>query len=235
MNAPKTARQRARAELTKEITDAARLRLAAEGAAALSLRAVARDLGMVSSAVYRYFASRDELLTALLLDAYNAVGEQAEHADATARNDSASPVQRWTAVWHGVRAWALAHQHEFALLYGTPVPGYAAPADTTVAAARMPLTLMSIVNDTAKSGELAQSGGPSAAAGLVADTVRDTAHPDVTAETLNRVLMAWSQLIGTIGFELFGHFNGVVTDNDAYFTHVAHRCALDVGLPGSAD
>ena len=75
MNASHTARQRARAELTREIKEAARRQLAAVGAQQLSLRAVARELGMVSSAVYRYFPSRDDLLTALIIDAYDSIGE----------------------------------------------------------------------------------------------------------------------------------------------------------------
>src|SRR6476620_9457729 len=73
-----TARERVRAELTAEITDAARRQLAEVGAAALSLRAVARDVGMASSAVYRYFPSRDELLTALIVEAYDELGDAVE-------------------------------------------------------------------------------------------------------------------------------------------------------------
>ncbi len=82
MNASRTARERVRAELTREITDVARGQLATEGAGGLSLRAVAREMGMVSSAIYRYFPSRDDLLTALIVDGYNAIGEVAEQADA---------------------------------------------------------------------------------------------------------------------------------------------------------
>ena len=82
MNASRTARERVRAELTREITDVARGQLATEGAGGLSLRAVAREMGMVSSAIYRYFPSRDDLLTALIIDGYNAVGGAAEQADA---------------------------------------------------------------------------------------------------------------------------------------------------------
>src|SRR5215211_5359016 len=77
-----TARERIRAELTAEIADAARRQLAEVGAAAVSLRAVARELGMASSAVYRYFPSRDELLTRLIIDGYDALGAAAESADA---------------------------------------------------------------------------------------------------------------------------------------------------------
>src|SRR5439155_5850512 len=104
-------RARVRAELTGEIKAVARRHLAADGAN-LSVRAVARDMGMVSSALYRYFPSRDELLTALILDAYNAMGEAAEAADAgvTHRTDL---LGRWLAVAHAVRAWALAQPHEY--------------------------------------------------------------------------------------------------------------------------
>ena len=76
------ARARARMEVTAAIKDEARRQLAAEGAAKLSLRAVARELGMVSSALYRYFPSRDDLLTALIIDAYDSLGESAEAAHA---------------------------------------------------------------------------------------------------------------------------------------------------------
>ncbi len=78
---PRTARERARAEITSEILEAGRRHLATDGAAALSLRAIARELGMASSAVYRYVASRDDLLTRLIIDAYNSLGAAAEAAD----------------------------------------------------------------------------------------------------------------------------------------------------------
>src|SRR6266513_6295606 len=101
MNAGRTARERVRAELIREITEIARRQLATEGAAGLSLRAVAREMGMVSSAVYRYFPSRDDLLTALIIDGYNALGAAAEKADgASSRGDHAG---RWLAACRAVR------------------------------------------------------------------------------------------------------------------------------------
>ncbi len=82
MSTARGARARARIEVTAAIKEEARRQLAAEGAAKLSLRAVARELGMVSSALYRYFPSRDDLLTALIIDAYDSLGESAEAAHA---------------------------------------------------------------------------------------------------------------------------------------------------------
>jgi AcrR family transcriptional regulator len=141
MRAIRTARERARAELTREIKDEARRQLAGVGADGLSLRAVARELGMVSSALYRYFPSRDDLLTALIVDAYEALATAAESAD----RPGEEPRRRLRAVCTAVRAWARANPHEYALIYGSPVPGYSAPRITVESAARIPLALLQIV------------------------------------------------------------------------------------------
>src|SRR5215212_79785 len=150
-----SARERVRAELTTEITDAARRQLAEVGAAALSLRAVAREVGMVSSAVYRYFPSRDDLLTRLIIDGYDDLGTAAETAD----DPAAAPRERWLSVCRAVRRWALAHPYEYALLYGSPVPGYQAPKDTVPAASRVGIVLGRILGDAARSGALPEGSG----------------------------------------------------------------------------
>src|SRR5947207_8312882 len=152
MNASRTARERVRAELTREITETARRHLATEGAAGLSLRAVARELGMVSSAVYRYFPSRDDLLTALIIDGYNAIGAAAEHADAACRRGDHRG--RWLSACRSVRDWALAHPHEYSLVYGSPVPGYRAPEQTIGPASRVAAVFGTIIIDAQASGVL---------------------------------------------------------------------------------
>ena len=145
---PRTARERARREITAEITAAARAQLVQSGAPGLSLRAVARELGMASSAIYRYFPSRDALLTALLVEGYDDLGGTVEQAEgAVPRSDL---VGRWTTAGRAVRSWALAHPHEYALLYGSPVPGYAAPADTIDPASRVPRVLLGVLADRRK-------------------------------------------------------------------------------------
>lgn len=152
MTASQTARQLARAELTRAIKEAATRQLAETGAAALSLRAVARDLGLASSALYRYFPSRDALLTVLIVDAFNAVGAAAESGAAAAA--PADPGARWLAACRAVRQWALAHPHEFALVYGSPVPGYRAPIDTIDPATRVTRLMAGLVVEAHASGLL---------------------------------------------------------------------------------
>lgn len=153
MSAVRGARERARVEVTAAIKDEARRQLADQGAAKLSLRAVARELGMVSSGLYRYFPSRDDLLTALIIDAYDAIGEAAEAALAPAGR--ATDHDRWVMVCAAVRRWALAHPHEYALIYGSPVPGYAAPQATVGPASRVALVLISVTLDANRTGGLA--------------------------------------------------------------------------------
>jgi AcrR family transcriptional regulator len=223
-----SARERVRAELTAEITDAARRQLAEVGAAALSLRAVAREVGMVSSAVYRYFPSRDDLLTRLIIDGYDDLGAAAEAAD----DPSAPPAQRWLEVCRAVRAWALAHPHEYALLYGSPVPGYQAPKDTVPAASRVGIVLGRILGEAARAGLLPDASGERDH-GLVSDetaAVLGGDHPAIDETVRVRALMAWSALFGTISFELFGHFVGSVEDGDRYFDRAMTDLAGLIGF-----
>ncbi|ALO92175.1 Putative TetR-family transcriptional regulator [Streptomyces hygroscopicus subsp. limoneus] len=227
MTTAQGARARARQEVTAAIKGAARRQLAAEGAAKLSLRAVARELGMVSSALYRYFPSRDDLLTALIIDAYDSVGEAAERArDAAA---DVPPPARWIAVCAAVRDWALGHPHEYALIYGSPVPGYSAPETTVPAAARVGMVFIGIVRDAHEGPGLSELSLP---AGLRPEGARMAADfaADVPPEAAVALVAAWAQLFGLIGFELFGQFNRVVEDRETFFRHAAGRLAQGVGL-----
>jgi len=214
--------------VTSEITDAARRQLAEVGAAALSLRAVARELGMASSAVYRYFPSRDDLLTRLIIDGYDDLGAAAEAADPP----DAAPAERWLAVCRAVRTWARAHPHEYALLYGSPVPGYAAPEDTVAAASRVGIVLGQILGEAARAGALAVGSGERDP-GLVSDdavAVLGGDHPAIDETVRVRALLAWSALFGTVSFELFGHFVGSVEDGDRYFDRVMTDLAGLIGF-----
>jgi len=227
-SASRTARSRAREELTREIKLAAQRQLAEVGSAGLSLRAVARDLGLASSAVYRYFPSRDELLTALIIDAFDAVGAEAETADANcARDDIAG---RWLAAAKAVRGWALAHRHEYALIYGTPVPGYHAPLDTLGPSQRVTGVFLAILRHAAASGDREGATHDRLAE---RQPLFEPFAPDIEDADLARGLMAWILLFGSISFELFGHLHNVVVDNDAFFELEMRRIAEYVGLPAA--
>src|SRR4051794_1206375 len=138
---PPTSRAENRVEQTRAILGRARAQLAEVGPAALSVRQIARDVGLVSSAVYRYFPSRDELLTALIVEAYDELGDAVEQADAGVRR-RADLARRFRAVADAIHDWARANPHEYALLYGSPVPGYVAPDATVSPAVRVSGTFL---------------------------------------------------------------------------------------------
>jgi AcrR family transcriptional regulator len=226
-SASRTARERARAELTREIKEEARRQLASQGASGLSLRAVARELGMVSSALYRYFGSRDELLTALIIDAYDALGAAAEQA--SSGQPAADIRGRWRATCGAIRDWALASPHEYALIYGSPVPGYQAPQATVVSAIRVVRVMGDILTDANPAAghpeeplrpELAQQ------VAIIAEAIA----PGIDDRVLARALIAWTQLFGMISFELFGQFVGSLEPADEFFGYTVERMADYIGL-----
>lgn len=222
-------RAQARLETIDQIKLIAREHLAVDGPN-LSLRAVARDLGVVSSAVYRYFGSRDELLTALIVDAYVSLAEAIEAAEgAVPRRDLPG---RWNAIGRAAREWALENQHEFALLYGSPVPGYEAPEDTVEPANRPTVLVFEILRDGLGRGALdVPSDRLPKAVRADLDGVRAaTGFDDVPASLVGRAMSMWALLFGTIGFEIFGRLTGAVTDADAWFEHQLRVMTRYLGL-----
>ena len=212
-----TARQRARQAVLADIDAEARRQLARDGAAGLSLRSVARQLGMVSSGIYRYVASRDDLLTRLIIQAYDDLGAAVEKA---LRSAGDSPRARWAVAGSAVRTWALRHPHEYALVYGSPVPGYVAPPDTIGPAVRVYLALADPLRRSA--GDPTPTG-PLADLGLAVD-----------GEVVDRILGAWMQVFGMVSFELFGHTKGVVEDHEAFFAGRLDALADVLGLTEGA-
>jgi AcrR family transcriptional regulator len=213
--APRTARAVARAELTRAILDRASAQLGEVGPAALSVRQVARELEMASSAVYRYFPSRDELLTALLVRAFDAMGEAVEQGAAAADPD-----------------WARAHPHEYALAYGSPVPGYVAPTDTVAAATRVPAALLAVMRDAQLAGRpLGATGRPVGEAERAAVApISAFTDPPLEPERTVRAVAVWATLFGHVSLELFGHTQNAVLDHDVHFAALVDQLADDVGV-----
>lgn len=220
-------RERARTELTAQIKRTARKHLAREGASGLSLRAVARDLDMVSSAVYRYFPSRDDLLTALIIDAYDAFGAAAERAEAAV--DRHDLLGRWRAAGRAAYKWSGSHAAEYALIFGSPVPGYEAPEDTIGPATRFTSVLLGILVDAHCAGLRPPTGVDLDEAALAdVNGLRSRIAVDIEADWLAAGIRAWTALIGTMSFIRFGHLHNVIDDNDAFFEDVLERLGRSV-------
>lgn len=207
MSTTRGVRAENRERLESEIVRLGRAQLAQVGPAALSLRAVARELGMASSAVYRYVPSRDALLTRLIVESYDSLGQAVEEAEAVVdRSDLAG---RWHAVGTTLRRWALAHPHDWALLYGTPVPGYDAPAEQTgPAGTRVTSLLIGLLVDIAGSGRAAtpHRAEPADEAEQLARTVLGQLGLDeqqLPPALVLAGLAAWTLLVGAVSSEVF--------------------------------
>src|ERR1041384_686078 len=189
-----TPRQRAREQAMIDIKRIAREQLASQGGAALSLRAIARELGIVSSAMYRYVPSRDELLTMLIEDAYNSVGDAAVAADATC--ERADQTGRWKAIGTAIRDWAVASPSEYALIYGSPVPGYAAPPERTVEPGiRVTMLLIGLLTSAEPADHGPNPRVPASVRAYVGG-IRGWLGVQVDDDLLARAILAWTAMFG---------------------------------------
>lgn len=210
-------RQDSREQLEEKIVDLGRRQLVDQGAAGLSLRAIARDLGMVSSAVYRYVSSRDELLTLLLVDAY------ADLADTVDRARD-SQAELWSddviAIAHAVRRWAVAHPARWALLYGSPVPGYHAPAERTVAVGtRVVGAFLDAVAAGIATGDIRLTNGvASQPMSSDFDRIREEFGFPGDDQVVAKCFLMWAGVVGAISLEVFGQYGAdTLTDPEAVF------------------
>jgi AcrR family transcriptional regulator len=231
-------RARNREAIEQEILETGRRHLAEHGAAALSLRAIARDMGMVPSALYRYVRNRDDLLTLLIVSAYTSLAEAVEAAhDAVDPDDLHA---RWAAVGTALRDWALAHPHEYSLVYGSPVPDYEAPAaSTNEPGTRVQALLVRLLADATRTGRASSAASAitaqapqlatRAAGALLEDPFFEGAR--LTPESLMAGLTAWTLLLGAVSSEVFHQLGDTITDPDAYFRYLLELAGALVLAP----
>lgn len=226
------ARAARREDVTTRILEIGRRHLTEYGAAALSLRGVTRDLGMVSSAVYRYVANRDELLTLLVVDAYTELADEVDEA-VLAASRSGWEV-RLLAAATAVRSWAQREPARYALLYGSPVPGYEAPERTTEPGTRVVRLLVDLVEEGVRRGDIVDGPrGVPVPRVVRADLtgLRDALGVTMDAAVAGRAVALWATLVGWVSLEVFGQFGSdPFTDPDRLFEHQI-RLAL-AGLKG---
>ncbi len=210
-------RQDSRDRIEGQIIELGRRHLVTEGAAGLSLRAIARDLGMVSSAVYRYVASRDELLTLLLVDAYS---ELADAVDEARRQAGGSWRDQLAAIAHAAREWAVERPASWALLYGSPVPGYHAPTERTVGPGTR---VVAALFDAAAAGIAAGDISPTRVAvpqplSSDFDRLRQEFQFSGDDAAVAKCFLLWAGLVGAISLEVFGQYGiDTLTEPGAVF------------------
>ncbi|MEU3511116.1 TetR/AcrR family transcriptional regulator [Streptomyces longwoodensis] len=201
-----TPRERYRTQLRAEIKEHAWEQIAAAGAPGLSLNAIAKRMGMSGPALYRYFSSRDELITELIRDAYRGLADTVRAAAAEGAD--------LAGLGRTLRAWALADPQRYFLIYGTPIPGYHAPDDATGTASLVMECLLdaarSLGDDTPDDGSDTQDDDP-VRAHLAAHREWAAGHP-ADAAALHRALLFWTRLHGILSLELAGHFTGMGLD-----------------------
>ncbi|MFD8109534.1 TetR/AcrR family transcriptional regulator [Streptomyces microflavus] len=213
-----TPRERYRAQVRTEIKEHAWQQIATAGASALSLNAIAKQMGVSGPALYRYFAGRDELITELIRDAYRSLADTLGAAAAEGADLSG--------LAHVLRGWALADPHRYFLLYGTPVPGYHAPDDTTAISSEIMATLLTACAALTQGPQGAQDA-PEApfAAHLEKHRAWAGDHPAPPA-ALHLAMSFWTRMHGVLSLELAGHFTGMGFDPDLLFA-----AELDALLP----
>lgn len=220
-------RQESREQIEAKIVELGRRQLVDQGAAGLSLRAVARDLGMVSSAVYRYVASREELLTLLLIDAYSDLANTVDQARDSVAYAWSEDVN---AIACAARRWAVAHPAQWALLYGSPVPGYHAPPERTVAAGtRVVGTIFDAVGAGIATGDIMLTN-ESVSQPMSSDFERIRQEFGFPGDdhVIAKCFLLWAGIVGAISLEVFGQYGAdTLTDPEAVFDN---QMRLLVGL-----
>ncbi|MGI5504618.1 TetR/AcrR family transcriptional regulator [Lentzea sp. CA-135723] len=226
-----TTRQSAREQMMRDIVRVGREHLTTVGPADLSLRAVARDLGVVPSALYRYVRDRDALITLLIVDAYDDLADEVDAALEAA--SSRSYRERLEAAVLAAHAWAVRERSRFTLLYGLPVPGYAAPGDQTVEpGTRVALAMGKLAEEAWRAGALKPvevALGKTVRADM--ERLRRVYDMQMPAENVSRVYGLWSAVIGAILFDVFGHYAAdTLTDPQEFLRAHVDGLAGTVGL-----
>jgi AcrR family transcriptional regulator len=228
-------RERQRDATSEEIKAVARRQMAERGTAALSLRAIAREMGLTAPALYRYYRDRDALITALVVDAFNSLAEAGEAADDAApdRDDYAA---RYLEACLAYRTWALAHPTDFMLIFGNPIPDYEAPEDQTKAAAlRSYAPFMRIMAEACAAG----AWHPPATWGEVPASLQAVMaeHPhfgppvdQMPPLALSLVLTSWAWGQGLVTLELYGHLQPIIGDPSDFYRFEAEALVRHMGL-----
>ena len=209
---PAPMRERYRAHVRHEVKQAALRQLAEAGPAAVSVSAIGKQLGVSGPALYRYFASRDELLTELAIDAYHDLADALSAA--ASRAPGPDPRARLEGLARAYRSWALAEPHRYRLLFGPPLPGYDAHAQRLVDASWKAMNLL--LGVLGEFGDRAAAPAPQPLASQLAAWAQPY-DPGTSPGTALRAVLIWSRLHGIVSLEIAGNFASMGIDPGQLF------------------
>jgi AcrR family transcriptional regulator len=233
---PKREQARERGEMIVQIKTTARQQMAQYGTAGLSLRGIARELGITAPAIYNYFPRLDDLITALIVDAFTALAEAMEAAEAEVTTEH--PYDKITALCLAYRGWAVAHPVDFQLIYGNPIPGYHAPEELTIPLARRPfMGLFRSFLRAYEAGELTippeyRIVPPAMAEGVA--SWRRLSGIEMPDALLGLLMSGWSRVHGMVMLELFHHIQPLVGDGETFYRYEIDAFAERLGLKREA-
>jgi AcrR family transcriptional regulator len=230
---PRPRNLQAREETAEAIKAAARQQMAENGTAGISLRGIARELGMTAPALYNYFPRLDDLITALIIDAFNGLGDAVEEAVQSAEE----PAQQLKLGMNAYRDWALAHPSDFQLIYGNPIPNYQAPADVTVPLAARPLqTMYHPLAAAYQAGDLLIPEAYAEVPHNIKEHVSNYLCPrfpelcEMPMSIFYLIVVGWSKMHGVVMLEIFEHIGPTIGDVDTFFNQEIDIFLKSLGL-----
>lgn len=226
-------REKQHDHIREEVKAIARRHMAAQGTASLSIRAIGREMEITSQALYRYFPSRDDLITALIADAFNSHGAAVQQAvNALPESDL---VGRLWAFVKSYREWALAHPIDFQLIYGNPIPDYHAPTNIIDPIAENATAIGLVTLQQAIDGGVVVL--PRQYTELPVDVANTLIVPSqllgqpISPAVIYLSTMVWGAMQGLIMLEMFGHIQSMTTDPSAFYRHQMADVLQRIGVP----
>ncbi len=216
-------KETSREQMIEQIKTTARQQMSKYGTAGLSLRGIAREVGVTAPAIYNYFPTLDDLITALIADAFIALADAMDAAG----NAVTSPKQggRIYAVVMAYRRWAFDNPTTFQLIYGNPIPGYHAPPEVTAPLARRPFWgLMRSFATAFTTGELVIPDAYQTIPPQVEANIRDYLAAEggdipMPLNIIHLIISGWTRIHGIIMLELTHHVTPVIGFTDQFYEH----------------
>lgn len=223
-------------DMPSQIKAAARRQMAQHGTAGLSLRGIARELGITAPAIYNYFPRLDDLITALIVDAFTDLAEAMEAADVAVPSDR--PADHIWALCLTYREWAMAHPTDFQLIGGNPIPGYHAPEELTIPLARRPfLGMFRWFVSAHASGELTIPAEYATVPASMTEGVaawRQMSGIEVPDPLMGLLMSGWARIYGLTALEMYHHLQPLVGDAAALYRYEINALLNSLGMTTAA-